>query len=191
MGRKVRRVRKDPEIAIAQSDIANRMEKDPGFKGMIEFWINARVGAQIGRCHVANPKRLIDVETLKQGAALLEKKVGAPVQEEWANRLEWQRWANRHAIEIMEALTAFAALEAILDHTHITELIWWGDPGVWGLRTDTDQTGEGEGNWTDPTLTGVLRAAAADFAWADELEDAERDRELAFEADAPPEVARG
>lgn len=47
MGRKVRRVRNSPEIAIAQSDIANRMEKDPGFKSMIEFWINARVGKEL------------------------------------------------------------------------------------------------------------------------------------------------
>lgn len=121
-------------------------------------------------------RRLIDVDVLKQGAALLEKKDGASVQDEWANRMEWQRWANRNATAIMEALTAYAALEEILDHTHITELIWWTDPGVWGLRTDTDQTGEEEGNWTDPTLTGVLRAAAADFAAADELEDAEVDR---------------
>lgn len=47
MGRKVRRVRISPVIAIAQSDIANRMEKDPGFKGMVEFWINARVGKEL------------------------------------------------------------------------------------------------------------------------------------------------
>lgn len=156
-------------------------------------------------------RRLIDVETLKQGAALLEEHRAAErgfseirrnpfaTSGEFARavnttntaREAWLNWAAMHAGPIMDALTAYAALEEILDHTHITELIWWTDPGVWGLRTDADQTGEDEGNWTDPTLTGVLRAAAADFAAADELEDAERDRELAFEADAPPEVDRG
>lgn len=144
-------------------------------------------------------RRLIDIDVLKQGAALLEKFRAAQKRNgTWDDAMKadearrmWADWAALYAGDIMEALTAYAALEEILDHTHITELIWWTDPGVWGLRTDTDQTGEDEGNWTDPTLTGVLRAAAADFDEADELEDAERDRELAFEADAPPEVDRG
>lgn len=129
-------------------------------------------------------RRLIDVDVLKQGVVLLDecrrlsKRNGTwddAMKADEARRM-WADWAALYAGDIMEALTAYAALEEILDHTHITELIWWTDPGVWGLRTDTDQTGEEEGNWTDPTLTGVLCAAAADFAAADELEDAEVDR---------------
>lgn len=123
---------------------------------------------------------MIDVDVLKQGAALLEQFRAAQKRHDMRGadvaQAAWGIWAADYAGDIMEALTAYAALEEILDHTHITELIWWTDPGVWGLLTDTDQTGEDEGNWTDPTLTGVLCAAAADFAAADELEDAEVDR---------------
>lgn len=126
---------------------------------------------------MASPKRLIDIEVLKQGAALLERFREAQKRYDMrgadAAQTAWGIWAADYAGDIMEALTAYAALESILDHTHITELIWWTDPGVWGLRTDTDQTGEEEGNWTDPTLTGVLRAAAADFAAADEADEAQ------------------
>lgn len=143
---------------------------------------------------MGNPQRLIHAEMLKSGAAFFEKmnaanakckaskvrfdEKGLPVIDGLDEAVEaselFGQWAVNYADWIMEALTAFAALEEILDRTHITELIWWGDPGVWGLRTDADRTGEEEGNWTDPTLAGVLCAAADDLA---ALDKEERDHE--------------
>lgn len=143
---------------------------------------------------MANPRRLIAIEALKQGAALLEdyqeavrlfRPSPAGVEHPAVHNAKylWLEWAALHAGPIMEALTAFAALEEILDHTHITELIWWGDPGTWGLETDADQTGEVEGQWMGPDLATVLRVAAADFAAADEADEADDD--------AGTEVLRG
>lgn len=91
---------------------------------------------------------------------------------------------------ILDSLTAFAALEEILNHTNITKLAQCGNPRLWHLCTDNDLMGGEESNWTDPTLVGVLRAAAADLAY-DALDEMERSRELAHEADAPQEVDRG
>lgn len=131
---------------------------------------------------MASPRRLLDVEVLKQGAALLQQFRDAQKRHDMrgadAAQTAWGIWAADYAGDIMEALTAFAALEEILYHTHITEIIWWSDPGTWGLKTDADQTGEEEGEWQDADLATVLREAAAGFVAADEFDEDRGENEV-------------
>lgn len=142
---------------------------------------------------MANPRRLISIETLKQGESLwkqahedqafanylMRAATESATIKHWQDKADasaraWADWALLYAGDIMIALKAFAALEEILDHTWITELVWWNTPGAWGswgLKTDTDQVGEGEGEWEGTELHEVLCAAAADFAGADEFDE--------------------
>lgn len=120
-----------------------------------------------------SPRRLIDIEVLKQGEALLKEyrriQRNDPFGADQAQQA-WMDWAALYAGDIMNGLKGFAALEEILDHTWITNLTWWGTPGAWGLETDVDQVGESEGEWNGTELYEVLCAAAADFAAADEFD---------------------
>lgn len=126
------------------------------------------------------PRRLIDVKTLMEGSSMRDEYL-TTIRRVSRRELDsclitktqkrWAEWATLNADWIMEALTAYAALEEIVDRTWVTELVWMGDPGRWELRTDTDQTGEEEGHWVGEDLHTVLRAAASDITAADEMED--------------------
>lgn len=114
MARKARRVRKSPEIAIAQSDIANRMEKDPGFKGMVEFWINARVGKELAG--ILQHAAITQLDS-RPGRTLIAIEGGSVGSAVWAK--ETLMGALEHArMRVCEAIDAGTRLDRTCQTLH-------------------------------------------------------------------------